>query len=69
MIYKDLIRFTAELIKDPLILTRVSLRQEYYYTRHLLRQRLRSSGRMATVRAVLRRYGESWETRDKGIWF
>jgi len=69
MIYKDLIRFTAELIKDPLILARISLRQEYYYTRHLLRQRLRSSGRMATVRAVLRRYGESWETRDKPIWF
>jgi len=69
MICKDLIRFTAELIKDPLILARVSLRQEYYYTRHLLRQRLHSSGRMATVRAVLRRYGESWEARDKGIWF
>jgi hypothetical protein len=69
MIYKDLIRFTAELIKDPLILARVSLHQEYYYTRHLLRQRLRRSGRMATVRAVLRRYGESFQARDKGIFF
>ena len=69
MICKDLIRFTAELIKDPLILARVSLRQEYYYTRHLLRQRLRSSGRMATARAVMRRYGESCQARNGGIFF
>jgi len=66
---KDFIRFTAELFKDPLILARISLRQEYYYTRHLLSQRLHSCGRMATVRAAWRRYGESWKTRDKGIWF
>ena len=66
---KDLIRFTAELIKDPLILARISLRQECRYARHLLRQQLHSSGHMTTVEGVLRRFTESWKDRDKGIWF
>ena len=66
---KDLIRFTAAILRDPLILARISLRQECRYARHLLSQRLRRSGRMATARAVMRRYGESWQARDKGIWF
>ena len=66
---KDLIRFTAAILRDPLILARISLRQECRYARHLLSQRLRSSGRMATVEGVWRRCRESWKTRDKGIWF
>ena len=66
---KDLIRFTAELIKDPLILARISLRQECRYARHLLSQQLHSSGHMTTVEGVWRRFRKSCKDRDKGIWF
>jgi len=62
-------RFAREILREPLILARVSLRQEYHYTRQLLRQRLRRCGRMATVREVLSRHVENAETRDKGIFF
>jgi len=64
-----LISFTKEILRDPLILSRVSLRQEYYYTRHLLRQRLHRCGQKATVCTVMRRYAESCNTMNKGIFF
>jgi len=64
-----LISFTKEILRDPLILSRVSLRQEYYYTRHLLRQRLHRCGQKATACTVMKRYTESCNTRNKGIFF
>ena len=64
-----LISFTKEILRDPLILSRVSLRQEYYYARHLLRQRLRRCGQKATACEIMRRYAESCNVRNKGIFF
>lgn len=66
---KDFIHFSKEILREPLILTRISLRQEYYYARHLFTQRLRSSGHMATVRAAMRRTLESCKERNKGVFF
>jgi len=62
-------RFGRVIAEDPFILFRVSLRQEYRYAREMCRQRLRSSGHMATVRAVMRRSLESCHVRNKGIFF
>ena len=64
-----LISFTKVILRDPLILSRISLRQEYYYTRHLLRQRLHHCGQKATASTVMRRYAESCNTMNKGIFF
>jgi len=64
-----LISFTKEILRDPLILSRISLRQEYYYTRHLLRQRLHHCGQKATACEIMRRYVKSGIMRNKGIFF
>jgi len=64
-----LIHFTKEILRDPLILSRISLRQEYYYTRHFVRQRLCHGGQRTTVDTVMRRYMESCNMRNKGIFF
>jgi len=64
-----LIHFTKEILRDPLILSRISLKQEYSYTRHLLRQRLHHCGQKATAYTVMRRYLESCNTMNKGIYF
>ena len=62
-------RFSRVIAEDPFILFRVSLRQEYWYAREICKQRLRSSGRMATVRGVMRRSLESCQVRNKPIFF
>jgi len=64
-----LISFTKEILRDPLILSRISLRQEYYYTRHLLRQRLHHCGQKTTAYEIMRRYVKSGIMRNKGIFF
>ena len=62
-------QFSRVIASDPLILFRVSIHQEYHYARHLIKQRLRSSGRMATVRGALRQTLESCRVRNKGVFF
>ena len=62
-------RFTLTIAEDPFILCRVSLRQEYWYAREMLRKRKKSCGHMATVRGAVRRSLESCRVRDKGIFF
>ena len=62
-------QFSKVIAQDPFILFRVSLRQEYRYARHLLIHRLRSSGRMATVRGKIRQSLESCQARQKGVFF
>lgn len=62
-------QFSKVIAQEPFILFRVSLHQEYRYARHLFTQRLRSSGRMATVRGVLRRTLESCKERNSGVFF
>ena len=64
-----LLNFTKEILRDPLILTRISLRQEYYYTRHFVRQRFCDGGQKATACTVMRRYVKSGNIRDRGIFF
>ena len=44
-----LLNFTKEILRDPLILTRISLRQEYHYTHHLLQQRFCDGGQKASL--------------------
>ena len=64
-----LFRFTKEILRDPLILARISLRQEYSYTQQFVRQRLCHSGQRTTACTVMRRYLESCNTMNKGIFF
>ena len=67
--FRQAYRFSRVIAEDPFILFRVSLRQEYRYAREICRQRVKSSGRMATVRAAMRRSLESCRIRNKGIFF
>ena len=64
-----LLNFTKEILRDPLILSRISLKQEYYYSQHLLRQRLNRCGQKTTACTVMRRFLESCNTMNKGIFF
>lgn len=64
-----LLNFTKEILRDPLILSRISLKQEYYYSQHLLRQRLCHGGQRTTACTVMRRFLESCNTMNKGIFF
>ena len=64
-----LISFTKEILRDPLILSRISLRQEYSYTCHFVQQRLHHCGQKATASTVMRRYLESCNTMNMGIFF
>jgi len=59
----------GEIARDPLILTRISLRQEWAYTRYLLMQRMQSGGQKTTARQYVLRMLRAHLARQEHIDF